>query len=336
MSDTLQRPSPPLDPAHNLRNARRWLGWLGALCALGCSSQVTPEYEGEPMAVLQGALAAQGDFEMPSDDGMTVGLVWLVGSPGGERQPLVAEVAQTEGQFPFGFEITVHGPPKAEAQTLLCSAPPCDDPEPQPYYQGFVAAIASGTDLDRTQPTDILGAALDHGVLYFERDANPDDASDPVGIMAAAYNVPARRGYHLYRIDKDDQLYAEVRRCSYNGLCVHRRLSHDPARQYFADQSVQECLELVPDAETCTEYPLWCPSDATTASDCGTYFDEVGAEPGAAELAEHERCQALQEQHAPPDDCGALARPWQHPPNPLGFDAEISIRMGAGLYEWMN
>lgn len=337
MSDKVQRSPVPFDSAPSWRSACHSLVWLAALHALGCSSQVTPDYEGEPMAVLRGALAAGGDFDMAAQNGgMTVGLVWLVGSPNGERKPLVAEVARTEGEFPFGFELTVFGPPKPEAQSLRCDYPACPDPAPQPDYQGFVAALREGADLGNIEPTDILGVSLDAGVFYFERDGNLDDREDRVGSEARRYNVPPVRGYHLYSIERNRQNYESNRRCNFNGLCVHSQVGPTAAENYFADRSFEECLSLTPDAETCTTYPSACTSAEFQANGrCLTYFDKIGREPTAAELAEHDRCDQVQQEHWHQDPCefGWLYR---HPANPLGFDAEVSIQLGAGYYEWMN
>ncbi len=320
--------------------ARLCTALLAALYALGCSSsQVAPDYAGEPLAVLQGALSADDGFGVPpAGDGMSVGLVWLVSSPNGEKSPLVAETAQTEGEFPFGFRLTIFSPPTPEAQSCpRCSAfEPNPDVERSPVYQGLVAALDDGADLERVTMLDILGVSLDYGVLYFERDANAEDPGDEVGLVASHYNVPAVQGYHLYRIQKDFELYAALRRCEKNGLCVESRTAGGEAARAWTEAFFEECLELVPDALTCTLYPPVCPWGAVDANECVTYFDERGAEPTAAELAEDERCTALMAEHFPPAECGTLESPWQFPGNPLGFDANISIRLGAGLFEWIN
>lgn len=339
MFDTVLRAPVPASTRFT-RVVRRSLSWLGALYALGCSSQVTPDYAGEPMAVLRGALAADGDFEMPAEgDGMTVGLVWLVGSPDGQKQPLLAEVAQTEGEFPFGFRLSLFSPPTREAQSYECldkSNVPCLDRQVSPVYQGLIAVLDERADLAHLRQLDILGASLEYGVFYFERDGKADDFNDVVTLMASVYNVPPVRGYHLYAIGKDPELYAASRRCSYNGLCVQSKVSHDPEKQYWADHAFEECLELVPDAATCTEFSQICPPGAVNASECTSYFAERGSEPTPAEIAQNERCAALSLEHQPSEACGTLESPWRFPGNPLGFDATISIELGAGLFEFMN
>jgi len=262
-------------------------------------------------------------------------LVWIVSSPNGQKSPLVAETARTEGEFPFGFRLTVFSPPSSEAQSSFCPPGACDEPELSPIYIGLVAALDDRADLEHVTPLDILGASLDYGVLYFERDANPDDPSDPIRPIAAAYNVPAVRGYHLYAIEKDQELYAAMRRCEANGLCIENKVAGGAPAQYWPDRSFEECLALVPDAMTCTSYLETC-GQGPSGFSCTSYFDDLGVEPTPAELAEDERCDALFTEHLPPAECGELERPWRNPANSLGFDASVSIRLGAGVYEFMN
>lgn len=337
MFETVLRTPVPLGSPPLVRTARHSLSWLGALCALGCSSQVTPEYQGEPMAVLHGALASDGDFALPaSGDGMMVGLVWLVYSPDREKEPLLAEIARTEGEFPFGFKLSLFKPPTREAQSYECGDPgnfPCQERVPSPVYQGIIAALDGRADLSHVTESDMLGASIEHGVLYFERDENRDDPNDVVATMAGIYNVPALRGYHLYTVRKDQEAYEQQVRCQNNGLCVQALTSS--ARQAWADRLFQECVSLSPEATTCVSYPESCRQLAGGAVGCESYFGERGGEPSAAELAEHERCEALQEEHWQHDSCD-FGRVHEFPGNPLGFDAEISIRMGAGLYEWIR
>jgi hypothetical protein len=314
---------------------------LGALCGLACSSQVSPDYAGEPLAVLRGALAGDSGLDASlRADGMTVGLVWLVGSGDGQRAPMVAETASTEGEFPFGFRLTVYSPPAPETQSYRCPELPCTDPAFDPVYQGFVAALAEGADLEQISDDDILGVSLQNGVLYFERDADPNDPADIVAWTAAYYNVPAVRGYHLYTLQRDEAAYVALRRCEYNGLCVRTLGPGDDRTQSFAEREFEECLALVPDALSCTTYSSGICSAGVTEYTCsGDYFEEQGREPTADELAENERCMALSAERSDtpiPEECLELESPWQHPANPLGFDANISIQLGAGFYEWIN
>jgi hypothetical protein len=309
---------------------------LAASGMLGCSSaQVAPDYAGEPLAVLQGALSGDAELEsVTTGEGMTVGLVWLVSSPDGSKSPLVAETARTEGEFPFGFRLTLFSPPSLAAESASCKDAACEEPSPSPVYQGLVAALDDRADLEHLTPLDILGASLDYGVLYFARDANRDDPMDMVATLAAAYHVPAERGYHLYAIDKDEERYAALRRCDANGLCVESKVAGGPVEQYWPDHQFAECLELVPDAITCTSYPGICRPSPDGFS-CPSYFDERGVPATPEELAEDARCSQLSIEHAT-DRCGALESPWQFPGNPQGFQANISIRLGAGLFEFMN
>jgi hypothetical protein len=138
MVDVMQRFLVQLGPVPVPPIARRCAVLIGALYTLGCSSQVAPDYAGEPLAVVRGALTGDPALDASARaDGMTVGLVWLVGSPDGQKAPLVAETAKTEGEFPFGFRLTVFSPPAPEAQSYTCPHGSCDEPEPDPVYQGF-------------------------------------------------------------------------------------------------------------------------------------------------------------------------------------------------------
>jgi hypothetical protein len=188
--------------------------WLGAALMTGglsaCSAQVEPDYLGEPLAVVRGAVVT-GDEAPPSE--VDAALIWA--SEPDEGGWPIARV-RVRGEFPAQFTIEVLDPP-----------PPPDPPpdgleaeEPDPTAVGLLAAIAPNSG-DRISYDEILGVWLGGGVVYFWRDANGTE-NDWVLYESEKRRVPATKGYHLFRQTISEQTEAEYFRCTYFDLCEQR------------------------------------------------------------------------------------------------------------------
>jgi hypothetical protein len=221
------------------------LTFLG-VASLGCSAQVEPDYEGEPLATIQGTVVT-GDA--PPIDDMEAALVWSTSTEPGIDVFVVGRTRVT-GAFPARFTLDVLEPPPAGTA-----------PEPGSVTIGIIAAIPARTG-NVVDPTSLLGVADTAGVLYFPEDGK--DPNDHVSRAANYYKVPPVAGYHLWRSVVTEETEAANVRCANDGLCAHMILSglpgvDDPetlARfQRWHDEEQARCLKYIPDAASCTLWP---------------------------------------------------------------------------------
>jgi hypothetical protein len=290
---------------------------------VACSAQVQPDYRGEPLAVIRGALVT-GEQVVPSE--VDAALVWVSAKEGEDGWP-VARV-RVRGEFPAQFTIEVLDPPPASE----ASSEPSADPVLDPTSIGLLAAIAPNSG-DRVSYDEILGVWLDGGVEYFWRDAN-GEPNDFVRSEAERRKIPATQGYHLFRQISDEQIEGDAFRCQYRDLCVQ-------------NVSTTALAETLPE-------PGWtrAPADSRAFEDaeydkCLTYLDHPATctlynpEPQTAdEQAEQARCQALSEaafeRYTAVHDTVGCSDPWQYVETPAGFDFPVSIELGTNWVEWLN
>ena len=311
---------------------KRWWGMVLLAGPLACSAQAEPDYRGEPLAVLRGAVIT-GEQSAPSD--IEAALVWITGPPDEEGSPIAR--VRVRGQFPAQFTIEVFDPPPPPASWIPRRSPAQnwpDDWEPDPTSVGILAAIAPNSG-DRISYDEILGVWLGGGVQYFARDANGAD-NDLVLTEAERRKVPPTRGYHLYRQSVDEPSEAQYFRCQYRDFCQRAIVTSTPGQdlpdvpgttrfvadlQVFNDAEYAKCLKYLDQPTTCTSY---YPEGRT-----------------AEEQAENERCSELQIQiferaqsaaESPPD-CGI---PWQYVENPDEFAHAVNIELGTNELDWMN
>jgi hypothetical protein len=98
------------------------LSWLSCLAlsvgALGCGSQVSPEYFGEALLSLRGSVVVDNP-DAPSD--LVPVLAFDLAPPGHAPISLLADVAH-RGEFPARFQLAVFDPPPARAMYELRTA----------------------------------------------------------------------------------------------------------------------------------------------------------------------------------------------------------------------
>ena len=307
---------------------KQWVNgaWM-VVGLMACSAQVEPDYRGEPLAILRGALVT-GEQAAPSE--VDAALVWVTAEGQEDGWPIAR--VRVRGEFPAQFTIDVFDPPPAS--TVLVDQGDALGSAPDPTAIGVLAAVAPNSG-ERISYDEILGVWLDGGVEYFQRDAN-GEAIDFVQSEAERRKIPATQGYHLFRQTSDAQLEREAFRCQYRDLCRHDVYTGDagagvPARpgwtrygsdlQRLNDADYAKCQQYLDQPETCT-----------------TYWPEART---AEQQAENARCLALQQEAfeqqqavAQRDECWDA--PWQYVENPEGFTFPVSIQLGATWLDWLN
>ncbi|HKO93989.1 MAG TPA: hypothetical protein VJU61_22700 [Polyangiaceae bacterium] len=299
---------------------KQWVNGILMLGGLvGCSAQVEPDYRGEPLAVLRGALVT-GEQAAPSE--VDAALVWLTADEIDGGWPIAR--VRVRGEFPAQFSIEVFDPPPAHAVRVVegdVASPALD-----PTTIGILAAIAPNSG-DSISYDEILGVWLGGAVEYFEHDAGGERV-DYVQLEAERHKIAPTQGYHLYRQTSDEQLERASFRCEHLDLCAHDIYTDTPGAgrrgadlQHFLDTEYAKCQQYLDQPATCT-----------------TYYPTEGR--SAEELAENARCQQLQQAReerkiAAPGFEGCSA-PWEFVENPEGFDFPISIELGTTLVDMMN
>jgi hypothetical protein len=291
-----------------------------------CSAQVEPDYRGEPLATIRGALVT-GEQAAPSE--VDAALVWVSGAADDEGWPIAR--VHVRGEFPAQFSIEVFDAPPV----LTIPVQQGDElvQMPDPTAIGVLAAIAPNSG-DRVSYDEILGVWLDGGVEYFQRGAN-GEPSDFVQSEAERRKIPATQGYHLFRQTSDTQIEGNAFRCQYRDLCTHDVdtgapgadlpdrsgwTRYDTDLQVLRDADYAKCQQYLDHPATCTSY----------------YPEAVTAE----QQAENARCQELhaawfERLSATPDE-GCSPVPWQYVENPDGFSSPVSIQFGTTWLEWLN
>jgi len=292
---------------------------------LACSAQAEPDYRGEPLAVVRGAIVT-GEHAAPSD--VEAAVVWI-SEPEQDGWP-VARV-HVSGEFPAQFTVEVFDPPPEPAE--LSETLGTGDVR-NPIAIGMLAAIAPNSGA-RVSYDEILGVWLDGGVQYFWRDAN-GQANDWVRDEAERRKLPPTKGYHLFRQTSDEHTEAESFRCQNWDLCQHDVLTFAPGesspdtsgstraaadRQALYDADYDKCLKYLDHPATCTNYS---PEPRTPE-----------------EQAETGRCSDLRVQTqeralAATDNRWDCPEPWPSTENPEGFDYPVSIRLGSTWVDWLN
>jgi len=175
---------------------------LCALCAAACSSQVDPEYRGEPLAVITGAVSA----DEAGVDGLVPVLGWYnfgrsEDEDDGDHTPALLHEVQVEGEFPNRFTMRVYELPPEKAVA------PASDGEPA---VAMAMIFAADPDADWSEgfghgdseaegdkwPEWLAGAAINYMVLYLDGPTRPD------GPAAQLFGMPLAKGYHLVEVQE--------------------------------------------------------------------------------------------------------------------------------------
>jgi hypothetical protein len=275
---------------------------------VGCESQASKEYPGEPLLTLSGAVVT-GTAQATGNAPPKAAVLWY-----GFRA-LVGASASVRGQFPSQFTLSLYSPPPEEVRNPLL--PPVTQQynltlDRGPLTLGWIVALAPDTNEADVKPEDVLGYSLDMMVAYLDRDANPADPMDEVARYATLWQIPPTRGYHLVKLQRSDRTAYD--QCMWNGLCV----AHTSQPRFGIQAFVMDALN--------SDY-LACLAALPTAPHCTLYHRTTTEDP---EPAENAACFELQKQYPRRTDCQV---PLQHVPNPQGFAAPVTITMGVTFRE---
>lgn len=278
------------------------LGIASVAAALGCSAQVEPGYRGEASATIHGSVLT-GDGPAPSQ--ADAAILWVdknVPSDG-----MATARVSVGGEFPAAFTMEIFDPPPPAA------------PGESGLHFGVVAAVSPGSG-DRIMSDEVLGVALEVGVVYF-----PESSEDPttkVGNLAPILGVPATKGYHLYKIVLSEAMEREWTVCMNQGICMGSgdtpsALPTGLSLVYYNQnlESFERCLRYIPDAETCLMY-------SSPRND--------------AEAAENARCQELAEEKRTRVQGIGCGSNWGYAPNPEGFNLPVDIKLGASIWDSLD
>jgi hypothetical protein len=266
-----------------------------------CSSQVTPQYQGEPLATIRGTVVTSST---PPSQAVTAAIVWLTGTANVDLPKIVGTRADVQGSFPTSFSLDIYAPPPADAFHPGGS----NDTSTGIWIGVIVALDAAAADRD-LHPSDVLGADPGHILLYFDSDGS---ASQGVAAAALEYKVPATQGYHLAIINHGPPgAEAAYLRCFRNGVCVHDIDGPSDWVQNQDEMMYAQCIAAAPDAQRCE-------------------FNESDRPPTADDM----RCEQL-EADAMKSTASTCQLPpgWGHQDNPSDLGDPSTVVLGAYMWE---
>lgn len=174
------------------------------LAAAACDSQVDPDYQGKPLAQVQGRVSA----EVPTPaSGMKAVVVWMRAA--GRSIEAFGESASVAGEFPATFKLDIYTRPPEEALNDLSRFGPDE------ARLGLAFLIAVAADLELTHemlngqdpPAPVMGAAERHVLAYVESDIVPGS----FGERAVGGALPA--GFHVLEELEGDPACGDRPRC---------------------------------------------------------------------------------------------------------------------------
>jgi hypothetical protein len=288
---------------------------LTTALGLGCSAQVDPDYPGEPLGRVHGALVTGST---PAPAGMEVAILYYGFGPNWERQSLGVSVP-ISATSPGTFEMDIFSPPPPEAFGPLAWPEGATGTgpafEPRKWTVGYIVALAPDTDKSHVRPENILGVSLDYHILYFAEDAAPGSYEE---FYASQYAVPGTKGYQLSAVYPLTLPERAAERAAYDqcrwlpGLCVWQEDDINTREYDTSNWDYDDCMKRVPTPESCTTYNV---RDVTP---------EQTAESNACQQKMRDAGIGSQ----PPCPRGPTAKP-----NPLGMSAPITVTMGATLLD---
>lgn len=160
---------------------------LATVCA-ACGAQVDPEYKGEAIATVKGALNSQLSSP-PANGEAEVSLVWQVTA--GSPDYVVSEKVPVSLSMPATFAMSLFAAPQPRA--LNDYARNGAMPEESRIGVAFVVVNPPGEE-----PTEdnILGMAEDHLVVYVDKDVQPGSFSEKL------LNGQLKAGYHVMEVKR--------------------------------------------------------------------------------------------------------------------------------------
>ncbi len=239
----------------------------------GCSAQADRHYPGEPLAQIRGSVVTES---ATGPSAVQASILWIHQSSSDPyAQPdLIGTKVPVTGTFPASFTLSLYDPPPAAAEwhegaevlNGLVNSPTMLTPvwidggppgTPVGVWAGYIAAISADNSSTEVHPSDVLGIDTEHIVVYFDHDPK-DGGGDPVGWIADNFAVPFSKGYHLAKVDTEQQAITErVTACMEGSVCQHyiETAGTDEWTQANDDWHFARCKRLHPSNPTCTIAP---------------------------------------------------------------------------------
>lgn len=302
-----------------------------------CSSQVQSDYQGEPVATLRGKVVAK-KASLESD--VSAAIVWST-----VRPEFFGERVDVQGSFPASFSLNLFEAPPAEAELAtyndyciaerwrgdIVEGADCDGtliPEGTGVgaWIGHIVAVDSSTQDGQLDVPKVVGADLDHFIVYFDHDdfdesdlpANPsaEQIARAMDLIDPDYMGPREAGFHLARKNPEYRKDRQKRQeCRWEGLCVHWT-TDQTQYQDQADWDFDNCTQRFPENPTCE----------TFTSGLAAKTDD---EPAASV--------ACREQYASLDKNKCLGAKYGSAPsrieNPNDLDDPITIQLGMTFWD---
>lgn len=180
---------------HTPRPSLSSVGLVAALVGgggVGCDALTDPDYRGEPILTLQGAVesALQADDEVVTD-GVKVAIVWATGDARADNPIPVAETTAVRGSFPANFTLDVFHPPAANELVTL--------PDGTSVGLGFIVALpADAATGDAVNLEEMIGVTNRHALVYI-----PDEAARDVVVVDSPVLAGVDIGFNLLDIEAD-------------------------------------------------------------------------------------------------------------------------------------
>ncbi|WP_437775117.1 hypothetical protein [Sorangium sp. So ce1097] len=149
---------------------------------LACDAQVDPEYRGEPLATIQGAIVDEGGVDAGELYTAILNYNFVI------NDFSHTDSAPVIGSFPAEFRIDLNVPPPAEALNdfTLGGARPSESR----FSVGYIAVLHEGTD-PNVDPGALAGIAEEYMLVYVETDVQPGTESERFlgGALTAGYHL---------------------------------------------------------------------------------------------------------------------------------------------------
>lgn len=150
---------------------------------LACDAQVDPEYRGEPLATIQGAIVDDGGVDTSDLYTAILNYNFLI------NDFSHIDSAPVVGSFPAEFTIDLSVPPPAEALNdfTLGGARPSESR----FSTGYIGVLHEGMDPNVEAAAAIAGLAEEYMLVYVETDVQPGTESERFlgGALTAGYHL---------------------------------------------------------------------------------------------------------------------------------------------------
>ncbi|KYF78855.1 hypothetical protein BE11_30720 [Sorangium cellulosum] len=149
---------------------------------LACDAQVDPEYRGEPLATIRGAIVDSGGVDSGDLYTAILNYNFLIDDVSH------IDIAPVTGSFPAEFTIDLNVPPPVEVLNDFTRGGTL--PSESRFSTGYIAVLHEGMD-PNTDPGSIAGLAEEYMLVYVETDVQPGTQSERFlgGALTAGYHL---------------------------------------------------------------------------------------------------------------------------------------------------